>query len=382
MESRGPEFLEDLETPCLLLDRERLERNLRRGQERAEALGVALRPHLKTAKSAAVARLLPGPSPSPLTVSTLREAEYFAENGFADLFLAVPVDPRKMPRIARLLRPGLSLGLAVDHPGMLSELLRRAEEEGVDLEILVEIDSGQGRGGVPPGSPLLVELARRVHTHPRARLRGVFTHAGHAYEAGSPEEIRGIASQEREAIHDAARHLERADLPCLVRSVGSTPTFTQVDHLEGIHEARPGVYMFQDLHQLALGSCRLEDLALSVLTTVIGVRPENQTLLVDAGGLALSKDRSTRGLGSGDCGYGLVSDAAGELLPGARVREVCQEHGFVTLPSSLSPGDFPPGTRLRILPNHACMTAAAFPGYQVLESGSPPRSWPRVNGWR
>jgi D-serine deaminase-like pyridoxal phosphate-dependent protein len=154
-----------------------------------------------------------------------------------------------------------------------------------------------------------------------------------------------------------------------------------VDHLEGVDEARPGVYLFQDIHQAALGSCSLDQIALTVLTTVIGKRPEANLLLVDAGGLALSKDRSTAGMGASDGGFGLVRDLDGQLIEGARITSVCQEHGFLQLPPHLSVDSFPAGTLFRILPNHACMTAAAHDSYRVVQGGALRDSWRRINFW-
>jgi D-serine deaminase-like pyridoxal phosphate-dependent protein len=182
----------------------------------------------------------------------------------------------------------------------------------------------------------------------------------------------------------AAARLEAAGFPCPIRSVGSSPTLTHARQLEGITEARAGVAMFGDLFQVGIGVVTLDDLALSVLATVIGQRPRLNQLVIDAGAFALSKDHSTEKLGpAGDCGYGLVTPAAGgPPIPGWRVETVYQEHGLIRSPAPIDFAAHAIGTQVRILPNHACPTAAAFDRYQVIRDGSGVEAvWTRVNGW-
>lgn len=370
-----------LATPCLLLDRERLQRNIDRFDARARGLGVALRPHLKTAKSVDVARAIPSVASAGATVSTLAEAEHFAAAGIRDLLYAVCLAPQKIPRALALIRRGARLTLAVDSLAAVAPLVAATMDLPRPVDVLVELDCGGGRSGLAADSSELLTVAGALHAAANVRFAGVYTHAGHAYHVGSLDEVVPVARAERDSVVLAAERLAAHGLPCAVRSVGSTPTFAAVDHLEGVTEARPGVYVFGDLFQAGLGSCAPSDIALSVLTTVIGVRPAARQLLVDAGGLALSKDRSTAALPGYDCGYGLVTDTEGTLLPGARLVDVCQEHGFVELPLPLSVTAWSVGDRLRVLPNHACMTAAAHGHYHVLEGGVPVARWPRVQGW-
>ena len=180
-----------------------------------------------------------------------------------------------------------------------------------------------------------------------------------------------------------AERLRAAGLPCPVVSVGSTPTAVHAKNLDGVTEMRPGVYVFNDVFQADIHSCALEDIAVTVLATVTGHHRARGEIVIDAGGLALSKDRSTQN-GPRDVGYGLVVDAAGGAsLPELHVARVSQEHGVVTAPGGDLPFDaLPPGTRVRVLPNHACFTAAAYEGYHVVAGGHEVEAeWPRVNGW-
>jgi D-serine deaminase-like pyridoxal phosphate-dependent protein len=373
--------LADVGTPALLLDRTRLERNLARMRARADALGVAFRPHLKTAKCIEIARLAQ-PGAGGLTVSTVREAEFLAAHGCRDLFYAVAIAPQKLTRLAALLRADTRVLLAVDHPAAAVAVSAAGLRLGVTFEVLIEIDSGESRSGLAPDAPDLLRVAEALA--PGARLAGVFTHGGHAYGGRSAADHAAVAEQERTAVTAAAARLEADGHPCPIRSVGSSPTLAHARHLAGITEIRAGVAMFGDLFQAGIGTVGRDDLALSVLATVIGQRPRLNQLVIDAGAFALSKDRSTAQLGpAGDCGYGLVAPAeGGPPIPGWRVATVYQEHGLIRSATPLDFPAYPIGAQVRILPNHACPTAAAFDRYQVLGPDSRVDAvWTRVNGW-
>lgn len=373
-------LLSDLQTPALLLDRPRLEGNIARMAARVAALGVAFRPHLKTAKSAEVAALVLGGRGGGVTVSTVREAEYFAAHGATDILYAVGVAAPKLDRLAAVQAGGARVALIADSVAAVDAAAARAAALGTVFDMLVEIDCGEGRAGVPPDdAAALLAVARAVDAAAALRLSGVLTHAGHAYACRTRQDIAAVAEAERAAAVRAAGVLRAAGLPCPTVSVGSTPTALLGGTREGVSEIRAGVYMFGDVSQAALGSCGVEDIAVSVLATVIGHRPEHNTLLLDAGALALSKD-----LGTADTGYGLVADAETAVpLPSLRVVRVYQEHGVVAAGEGALPYDrLPVGARVRVLPNHACMTGAMYDTYHVTDGG--PRviaRWPRVNGW-
>jgi len=375
--------LNELDTPALVLDRNRLEANLTRMSRRARDLGIDLRPHLKTAKSAAVARCVTAPHSGAITVSTLCEAEYFAAEGFTDLLYGVGIAPGKLARVAALQSDAVAVTVVTDQVAVAQAIGARAAALGARFAVVIEIDTGDGRAGVAPDSEALLEIGRALHAAPGVTLRGVMTHAGHSYGCRSVAEVVAVAEEERAGAVRAAERLRAARLPCPVVSVGSTPTAVHARSLAGVTEIRPGVYMFNDVFQAEIGSCGFEDIALSVLTTVTGHHRERGEIVIDAGGLALSKDRSTAS-GPHDVGYGLVRDLAnGESLPELQVVRVSQEHGIVAAPGGDLPFDaLPPGTRLRVLPNHACMTAAAYTHYNVVAGGDTVIArWDRVNGW-
>lgn len=371
------ERLEDIATPALVLDRTVLERNVRAMAERMRRHGVALRPHLKTAKSAEVARLATTGQPGGITVSTLAEVRYFFEHGFRDVTYAVGIVPSKLDAVASLQAPGTHLGILTDDPGVA----RAITAHPGSFDVLVEVDTGLQRGGVPPESEALLEIARILSEAPRVRFEGVLTHAGHSYHCANVEEIVRVAEEERRGVVLAAERLHAAGIACPVVSAGSTPTAVHARALAGVTEMRPGNYVFFDLAQVGLGSCRLEDVALSVLAAVIGHVPRCNRLLIDAGSLALSSDTSAAEHMPG-VGYGLVLDLSGRPLGGLHVAHVNQEHGFV---ESGAPIDFARhsiGSRLRVLPNHACITAAMHDAYHIIDGGHGVVAvWPRVNRW-
>lgn len=366
--------LEDLPTPCLVLDLIVLKRNLEAMRGIALQHRVMLRPHLKTAKSADVARLAFGGETGPITVSTLAEAEYFARHGFRNITLAAGITPQKIGRAAALTETGVRLSVITDDVAVAKCIGSHI----TDLNALIEIDSGEGRGGVSAESDELLEIGNALG----GRLAGVLTHGGHSYACRNPECAAEVAEQERAAVAHAAHRLRDAGLSCEIVSVGSTPSVTHARKLDGVTEVRPGVYMFGDLFQAEIGSCKREDIALTVLASVIGLRVPENRVLVDAGALALSKDRSTESTGH-DAGYGLVWDIRGESAYGeCRIERAYQEHGVAVCDRALPFEELAVGTKVRIAPNHACLTAAAYDCYYVVEGGDEVVAvWDRVNGW-
>lgn len=364
--------LNEIQTPCLVLDRGILERNLKRMSDAMRGHGVALRPHLKTAKSAEVARLATRGEAGGITVSTLAEAEYFADHGFRDILIAAALPPAKLDRAAGVIAKGAVVTLVTDHVAGAEAIAAH----DASFQALVEIDSGDHRAGVRASSDMLPEIGRALGP----KLRGVLTHAGHSYSCSDTACIKEVAEGERMAVVKAAERLRGDGLDCMVVSVGSTPTMTHAERLDGVTEARPGVYMFQDLFQAAIGSCTREDIAMTVLASVIGVNRDENRFLIDAGALALSKDRSTAGT-PGDAGYGEVWDLQGTPLTGGwEIERVFQEHGAVRGAGPID--NIKLGDRVRIGPNHACITAAAHSRYYVVDGGlDVVAEWDRVNGW-
>ncbi len=369
-------------TPCLLLDVDRMTRNIQDLEARLAGLGVPLRPHVKTCKSIEIARRMMAENSPGITVSTLAEAEYFFSHGIDDQFYAVGLAPGKLERIAGLYRNGLALKLTLDNSGAARRLGEAAVRLDCAFTVLLEIDADGQRGGFRPNDPDLTEAAETV-TKGGCRVLGVMTHMGASYDCRDAGCLQRAAEHERLAVVNAADQLRRAGFESLMVSVGSTPTASFARNLDGVTEVRAGTYVFMDLVMAGLGVCGIEDIAISVLTEVIGSRPQAGEWLVDAGWMALSRDRGTAAQDV-DCGYGLVCDESGKIVDNIIVRATSQEHGILARRDgeAIEPDRFEIGQRLRILPNHACATAAQHDGYWLIgEDLDPGRIWPRMHGW-
>jgi D-serine deaminase-like pyridoxal phosphate-dependent protein len=355
-------------TPAFIVDRKRLQRNCSQMREKAAASGVSFRPHVKTHKVTEIGRMQHGGGFGPITVSTLAEAEHFADAGFRDITYAVPIAPEKLPRAAELAARIDRLNILLDS----HDALRAVESFGTLFDAFLKIDCGYHRAGVEIHHPDSLRLALDISRSPMIRFRGLLTHAGHSYNARDVEEVRRIAAQEA-AVLNRFRALD-AELAEVTRSVGSTPTASIVERFAECDEVRPGNYVFYDAFQATLGSCALEDVAVSVLATVIGTYPDRQALIVDAGALALSKDVGPDHLDP-TFGYGIVCDLDLNPLP-MKLIALSQEHGKIATATTL-----PVGTRLRIIPNHSCLTAAMFETFQVVDRQRIVDEWHPVRGW-
>lgn len=392
----------NLLTPALLLDEVIMQRNVTRMQQHLAAHDVVARPHVKTAKCLPVIERMLDASDTGdatklaprLTVSTLREAAEMLAAGYTDVLYAVGMVPQKLPELARLAAAAdARVSVVLDSVAMAQALVGAR----LALDAFIELDVDDHRAGVTPDSAELLAIGRTLAagSHPGGLplLRGVMTHAGGAYDCRTEPELIAMAERERSGAVRAAQRLRAAGIDCAEVSIGSTPTVSVATSFVGVTEVRVGVYVFNDLMMVGLGVCQQEDIALSVLTTVIGHQPRRNTLLVDAGWMALSNDRSTTGQHL-DQGLGLVvcdQSTVGETPADADLVVVSanQEHGLVSRRDGgeFDFGRFPIGSELRILPVHACSTAAAFAGYHRLAATENTRNvdvvgfWPRFGGW-
>ena len=342
--------IHDLPTPALLLDLDVLERNLHRMSERAAAFGVAMRPHIKTHKSLEVAALQKALGIRGITVSTLYEARVFADAGYEDLTWAFPVILTRLSEVQEL-AGRVTLRLVVDSPEAVSAL----EALGRPLHVWLKVDCGYHRAGVDPESPEAVALARRLAESPTLIFDGLLTHSGHAYHGKGRAELAAIAEQERGVMAGFAERLRSEGIAVPEVSVGSTPALSAVESLSGVTEIRPGNYVFHDYTQVAIGTCAVGDCAVTVLSSVVSRRPDHS--VVDAGALAMSKDLGPDG--SASLGEVFNDYGSGTLDSEVRLTSLSQEHGILSAPR-------PVGSRLRILPNHSCLTAAMFDEYAVV----------------
>lgn len=375
--------LETIETPTLVLDLPKVDRNIARLRDRLASLGVGFRPHVKTVKSLDVARRLFPQGTGPITVSTLAEAEYFADGGFGDITYAVGLGLDKIGRARQLAARGVRLSVLIDTIEQAHALAEAAGDGAAMPAVLIEIDCDGHRGGVLPDDPALVAIADALRGG-GVQLAGVLTHAGESYNARGGVGLPEAAEGERAAAVAAAERLRAAGHAAPVVSVGSTPTAHFARDLSGVTEVRAGVFTFFDLVMHGIGVCAIDDIAVSVLATVIGHRPEKGWILTDGGWMAMSRDRGTQ-RHPVDQGYGLVCDIDGKPFADVIVEDASQEHGII----KVRPGsdgvlpDLPIGARVRILPNHACATCAQHEAYNVVagQDHAITARWPRMRGW-
>ncbi|HET6626781.1 MAG TPA: D-TA family PLP-dependent enzyme [Nocardioidaceae bacterium] len=345
----------DLATPTLVVDLDILDRNLRTMADHAATMGVALRPHAKTHKCVEVARRQLRAGATGLTVATVAEAEIFAAAGFDDLFIAYPlwVDHAKGRRL-RELAGTVSLTIGIDSPDGARALAAQLGEDLDRVGVLVEVDSGQHRTGVPPEEAGTVADQAR---HAGLDVRGVFTFPGHSYSPGRPE---AVATEEASALEDAAGALRAAGIEPHVVSGGSTPSarFTGGGALT---EIRPGVYPFGDAQQVELGTCTFDQVALSALATVVS--HAGGAVVLDAGSKALGADRP-----GWTTGFGRLLDH-----PDARVAALSEHHSTVTWAGSPLPEL---GEKVRVVPNHVCNAVNLADELVVAQDGHVVDQWP------
>lgn len=372
--------MESLKTPSLMLEIARVRQNAERMGEVARRNNVRLRPHIKTHKCVDVARIqTAGHDNAAITVSTLAEAKAFSLRGFSDITYAVPVERGKFDEVIEILRSGVKLNLLTDDAETAKALDTAAGEAGIRFDVFVKIDCGTHRVGVEPHSPEAIEIPRTITDAKNLNFAGILTHAGHSYDVKTKEEILQVARHERDSMVELAERLRGQGIEVPTVSIGSTPTMSTIDHLEGIDEIRPGNYIFFDNFQATLGSCSFEDTALTVLAAVIHRDVSRNKLVIDAGAIALSKDRGPVGLDPG-CGYGRVLDPDGNET-GLRVTGLSQEHGEIVSNDAAMVNRFKVGDRLRVLANHSCLTAAQHSHFNVSENGQIVDRWEIHRGW-
>ncbi len=360
MNLKNHKALADLPTPALVLDLDVLDANLSFMQGRADSLGVRLRPHVKTHKCLEIGELQRAAGARGLTVSTLEEARAFADAGFTDILWAFPLNPSRLDEVIELSQQ-VELGVTVDSRAAVDVL----EASGAPLSVWLEIDCGYGRSGIPHTDGLAIALARRIAGSASLELCGCLTHAGHTYHGDSAAHITALAEEERRAMVEVGDRIRATGVDPGSLSLGSTPGMSLVENLDGIDEARPGNYAFYDYTQSRLGTCDVSRCAVTVLSSIVSATAGRDSAIADCGALVLSKD-----LGPDDPPhYGRVfQDLDGGDLSTALITSVSQEHARVF-------GSYAVGQKIRVLPNHSCLTVAHFDYYDVVRRATVIGRW-------
>jgi D-serine deaminase-like pyridoxal phosphate-dependent protein len=353
--------LDDLETPALLVDLDRMERNLDRGAAYARTHGIALRPHIKTHKSPVLARAQLDRGAVGLTCATPYEAEVMSEVCDDLLVMYPPVGPRRAARIAALaLRARITV--ALDSDVAAADLSRAAAAAGCTIGVLIELDAGMHRVGVQTPEDAAA-LGRRVAELPGLSVAGIAFYPGHI--RGPVQEHATHQAALGDLIARAKLAFEKAGLSTDVVSAGSTPTFWTAHEVQGLTEMRPGTYIFNDRTTAEIGACAMDDCALTVLATVVSTAVPSQAV-IDAGAKALGREpiRGSTGEGFG-C---LVDDTA------VTVKSMSEEHGILDL--SRSDRRLRVGERVRVVPNHVCIVVHLADVVYGIREGAVVSSWP------
>lgn len=371
--------LETIKTPSLIVDFQRMKRNAERISIRANELNVKLRPHVKTHRCAEIAKIQTANTFGGIMVSTLSEAHFFAANWFSDITYGVPIESGKFAEAIEISRKLEKFSVLTDDLQSVEELSQKAKTENARLNVFLKVDVGYHRCGVEPNTKEAFEIPQKIADSSNLDFAGILTHGGHSYHADTPEKLLAVAHEERDKMRELAENLRAKGLEVPTVSIGSTPTFSAIDNLDGITEFRAGNYIFFDAFQATLGSCRFEDCALTVLAAVVHKDATRRKIVVDAGAIALSKDRGAVEFDA-DCGYGRIYDLEGNDL-NLRVGSLSQEHGEIFVEDAANFNRLKVGSRVRILANHSCLTALQHSHYHILDDGKIVDRWEINRGW-
>jgi D-serine deaminase-like pyridoxal phosphate-dependent protein len=360
-----PASLAELPTPALLVDVDRMERNISRMAGTYDGTGIGLRPHIKTSKCWSVARRQLEAGAVGFTCSTPAEVAWLQGKGVADLLWAhIPVGPRKVEfAVGASANGGLTVSL--DSVEAAAPLAAAAAAAGITVPFVLEVNTGHARLGVDPDRA--VRTAAEICALPGLRLRGVLTHEGHI---GANADRPGLERAGRVAgalLAQTADELRRAGHEVELVSVGSTPGANSTPFAEGVTEARPGTYVYYDANQIRLGSCTLDDCALTVLARVASVQRTGRAI-TDAGIKAMSSDTIAAAQS-----VGIACDTSVAPLPDVTFADGNEEHGFLLGEGTarLRGGDL-----VRLVPNHACGTTNMWSHVYAVRGHEVVDDWP------
>lgn len=344
----------DIVRPTLLVDKKRALANISAMVSKAKNNGVRLRPHFKTHQSAEIGEWLRTQGVDAITVSSLQMARYFAQNGWRDITVAIPVNLREISLINELAAQ-IALHVVVESIETLFFLEERLQ---APVQLWLKIDVGYHRAGVDfADRNALHQLAQAIRQCRRLEFRGILTHAGHTYNARSKEEIVKIYRESVARLQDARMTLNTHLDSAIEISVGDTPSCTVVDDLSDVDEIRPGNFVFYDVMQYAHGVCQAKQIAVAVACPVLAIHPSRNKILIYGGAVHFSKE-SIAWPTVGQI-YGLVVPAGsttwGQPIPGAFLASISQEHGIVKAEQEFV-RQIHPGELLLILPVHSCLT--------------------------
>ncbi|XP_028974672.1 D-threo-3-hydroxyaspartate dehydratase isoform X1 [Esox lucius] len=359
-------------SPAMVVDVDKVKRNAEKMRERWSNLGVTLRPHMKTHKTIECGDIMTAGSRRCIVVSTLAEACFYADHGYDDILYAYSVPFDKVEQCAVLAERLSLFQVLLDHRDALDQLRKRPLTRGL-WHVWLKLDCANGRAGVLHSEPEALRLAQAIFESEGVELTGVYAHCGNTYSCKGVEQIHSVAQETTTLVLQFMEKLKAVGITCK-SSIGSTPSCSQpISDMAKLSEVHPGNYVFYDVQQSVIGSCSLEDVAVRVLSRVIGHCPHRNQLLIDCGWTALSLD----GAGKLPTGFAVI-----EGHPELRLLSMTQEHGRVEpLLGQLDYSQYPLGTLLTIIPYHACATAMMHPVYYIHSAGRLVGKWIPTRGW-
>lgn len=349
-----------MKTPSLLLNSEIAKSNIQKMNAFCHEKQMDFRPHFKTHQSKEIGKWFRAKAIHKCTVSSLDMALYFAEDGWTDICIAIPLNINEMGKVSQLAKR-VKLSLCVDHLDSLRSLGKLKSQ----IDLFIEIDTGYGRSGVHFGNTNQIDdLIKEIELYHHLNFTGFLSHTGNSYASLNPEQGSRIFEEARKQLLQLKQSYQQG-FPHLILSMGDTPSSAFGKDFTGIDEWRPGNFVFCDFMQYALGSCKEEEIAVSVFCPVIGIYPERSEIVIYGGGVHLSKDNIEF---KGQKIYGWLRPKAQSIKKGFPIVSLSQEHGIIKASGEflrqLKIGDF-----VEIIPVHSCMTADLNSGY-LTETGN------------
>ncbi|KAG0703352.1 D-serine dehydratase [Chionoecetes opilio] len=364
----------DLDTPALLIDLAKMRDNCTKTLAQCTELGVTLRAQTKTHKTIEGAVLQTGGTRRGLVTSTLRECEFYADHGFDDILFGFPFIAHHMTRVAQLTKRLEKFHVFVDSQVAVDALVANSPPPGKMWSVFLAVNCGYNREGIRWDSADGEDLASQMHKASTVTFAGVYVHCGNTYRATQAGDVKQVRDETIERLLDLVGRIRGRGVPCPVVGIGSTPTCSHPSpSMKRLTELHPGNYIFYDVQQMTLGSCKQDDIACCVATRVVGHYPDRNQLLIDCGFTGLTKQGMAQ-LPSGCC---IFRDQ-----PNLKLEKMTQEIGNVSaVKDSLNLEEFPVGSMLFILPWHSCATAALYPVYHVVEGDAVVAEWRPTRGW-
>lgn len=352
-----------IKKPTLILNTQIAKSNIEKMISFCQTWQMDFRPHFKTHQSAEIGEWFKELGVKKCTVSSVGMAQYFAEAGWKDISIAIPVNLAEIQEINALAKK-IKVNLLVDHEYTCQYLAENILE---DVQLFVEIDTGYGRSGIHyQNTAKIDQLFSMIEASKRLYFAGFLSHSGNTYQAENGEDIARVFEQSRQRML-VLKAKYRSQFPNLILSMGDTPSPSFAKDFSEIDEFRPGNFIFYDWMQYVAGVCKIAEISVKLTCPVIGVYPERNEIVIYGGGVHLSKE-SMMFHRQKIFGWASRSKAEQDILEtGFPVISLSQEHGVISVSKEIIK-TIKPGYWVDVIPVHSCMTADLYGNY-ITETG-------------